>query len=295
MLMRKENWFLLMKTKRLEINKQIAELIRRRSSMKKTSKERSRQISLDRRSEDRWSEVSQKDIANGGQDSFGRYIEMEVETYNKEFSLPQRTPRVVQSLTSGPRILSNVQIVPPKKTKKSEWMEVVRKGKNRKDKNKNKDKEEGEDTKENKDQKDGKRSGRRNDYRSNQENQSRARSQSRKRNKTPIRKSPRTLAITITGQGQNFLYNEVLRKARQNIELDQLGIPKTKIRKAANRGYIIEMPGPDNSQKADELASKLREVLDENKVRIARPTIKSEIRIVGFDASVTQEEISRGE
>jgi len=69
-----------------------------------------------------------------------------------------------------------------------------------------------------------------------------------------------------------------------------LQIDKTRIRKAANGGLLIEILGPEGSGKADALAGKLKEIL-QDEAKIARPTTKGEIRIIGLDDSVTTEEV----
>lgn len=106
----------------------------------------------------------------------------------------------------------------------------------------------------------------------------------------PVRHPPKTAAVTITGKDKDAPYDEILRRARQNIQLDKLGIKQSKLRKAANGGYVIEIPGPENDKKADVLAEKLKEVLPDD-IRVARPSIKGEMRIIGFDGSVTHGEI----
>ncbi|EFN68486.1 Gag-Pol polyprotein, partial [Camponotus floridanus] len=55
---------------------------------------------------------------------------------------------------------------------------------------------------------------------------------------------------------------------------------------------IIEIPGPDNSKKAEQLRGKLVEVLGES-ATVSTPVAKGDIRIVGFDESVQAEDITR--
>lgn len=100
------------------------------------------------------------------------------------------------------------------------------------------------------------------------------------RSKLPalVRKPPRTATVTITCSGSQEEYNSIMKKARSSIQLDQIGIDKSKLRRAANGGYVIEIPGPDNHTKADTLANKLKEVLPEG-VRVGRPMLKGEMRI----------------
>lgn len=59
---------------------------------------------------------------------------------------------------------------------------------------------------------------------------------------------------------------------------------------AINGGRIIEIPGVDAAGKADILAEKLRAVLGPDVV-VARPMVKGKIRIVGFDDTISTEEV----
>lgn len=67
-------------------------------------------------------------------------------------------------------------------------------------------------------------------------------------------------------------------------------ISASKIRKSINRSTIIEISGPDNTEKANKLADKLQEVLKEE-AHVTRPVIKGELHITGLDESVTDEEV----
>lgn len=108
---------------------------------------------------------------------------------------------------------------------------------------------------------------------------------------TVRRRAPRTAAVSITGISENFSYAEALRKARREISLRDLDIERSKIRRSAIGGIIIEIPGPDGKAKADKLRTELTRVLGEN-AKIQRPEVKGELRIVGMDDSVTKEEVA---
>lgn len=190
----------------------------------------------------------------------GRETETEGEEFNKE--------------NKKPKIISNIQIVPPKtmrqiqdtdtegERKEETWKTVTGKKRNRikrKENTQGGKKEKGKDS-----------------------------------NKGPS-KQPRTgkvhgtSAVTITAR-EGASYAEILRKAREKISLQSIGIETSKIRKGINGGIIIEIPGNDNVKKANDLADKLKEILPDQ-VRINRPTRKSDMRVTGLDESVTKEEI----
>ncbi|XP_029164494.1 uncharacterized protein LOC114935763 [Nylanderia fulva] len=107
---------------------------------------------------------------------------------------------------------------------------------------------------------------------------------------TRRRRPPRTAAVAIKGFDEKFSYAQALRIAQEKIELSDLKIYKSRVRKAANGGVIVEIPGPQGSDKADNLAKKLSEVMS-GYAEVTRPTIKGEIIISGFDESVTADDI----
>ncbi|EFN77579.1 hypothetical protein EAI_04932, partial [Harpegnathos saltator] len=106
------------------------------------------------------------------------------------------------------------------------------------------------------------------------------------------RRTPRTAAVTITGVKEDFPYAEALKDARTKINLKDIGIEISKVRRALNGGFLIEVPGGEEAtSKANQLAMKLREVLKET-ARVACPTKKGEIRISGLDDSISKDEVA---
>lgn len=101
------------------------------------------------------------------------------------------------------------------------------------------------------------------------------------------RRPPKTVAVAIKGE-EGFSYADALKKARAEISLKEIGIDTTKIRKATNGGIIIEIPGVENKGKANILVQKLKQILP-GETEIRRPSIKGELRVVGFDESVKAE------
>lgn len=63
------------------------------------------------------------------------------------------------------------------------------------------------------------------------------------------RRPPKSSAVTITGQSENFSYADAIKKAREGISLKDLQIKRTKIRKANNGSLLIEVMGPNGAGK----------------------------------------------
>lgn len=68
-----------------------------------------------------------------------------------------------------------------------------------------------------------------------------------------------------------------------------MGIDNSKIRKAANGGMLIEIPGPERHSKADVLAAKLNSVLIDAKIK--RSLLLANVRLTGLDDSISIEEV----
>jgi len=62
-------------------------------------------------------------------------------------------------------------------------------------------------------------------------------------------------------------------------------------RRMTTGGLLLEIPGGNAAQRADQMASRLRELFPERS-RISRPVRKVELRLTGFDESVTPVEIA---
>ncbi|KMQ88893.1 gag-pol polyprotein [Lasius niger] len=207
-----------------------------------------------------------------------------------ERPLPQRTPK------AKPRITSSVQLVPPRtkpdnkgryggtgvdtgsdgrtrdnaRQEKAEWTEVF---KARRRNNSGKDR---------RDQVGTPVSGRQvigSNVRPNDD-----------KPKATTRKLPKTSAVMIVGREEGFSYAEALKKARESISLDDLEIDRTKIRRAANGGILIEVLGPGGAGKALALKDKLHGILQDRAV-VSRPVAKGEIRLIGLDCTTSTEEV----
>ncbi|KMQ90406.1 hypothetical protein RF55_9847 [Lasius niger] len=108
-----------------------------------------------------------------------------------------------------------------------------------------------------------------------------------------IRKPPKTAAVSITGRDKDFSYREALLRARKEISLKDLKIESTRLRRAANGGYIIEIMDKDGADKAASLREKLKALLPEEQAVVACPTTYGEIRLIGLDVTILEEEIAQ--
>ncbi|KAL0803310.1 hypothetical protein ABMA28_017220 [Loxostege sticticalis] len=113
---------------------------------------------------------------------------------------------------------------------------------------------------------------------------------------TPKLRPPRSSAIVLTllpgAQEKGVTYETAIRDAKSRINLEELGISGLRFSKAKTGGKILEIPGATSGDKADAFATKLREVLPAEIVRVTRPTKTVDIRLSGLDDSVTKEEVA---
>lgn len=211
--------------------------------------------------------------------TLGRFDGKEME---QETPKPQRPPRVIktrniQGERTDIKVLSNVQLVGPKvgiesverreDTTTEGWMEQKsRKARRSERKLKMKD-----------------------------QDQVQRKPVSKKQSGKPkiTRRPPRSAAVTIRIDDKDkdkFSYANVLKKARDNISLEEIGIEETRIRRTAAGSILIEIPRIGKSEVADRLATELHRVL-EGEATVARPTIRGELRLFGLDDSISREEI----
>jgi hypothetical protein len=131
-----------------------------------------------------------------------------------------------------------------------------------------------------------------------------AHSISRKQAKEPSSKDgqkrklrpPRSAAVVVSlnpeAEQQGLTFKEVFLKARSVLgELEEMQIPSLRFRESATGARLMEVSGPDSSEKADILAAKLRNTLGEG-VRIARPVKTVDLRLSGLDDSIVKGDIS---
>lgn len=103
---------------------------------------------------------------------------------------------------------------------------------------------------------------------------------------------PKTTAVTITRGKDAPSYASLLRSARDKVSLNDLGIENTKVKRAVNGGIIIELPGENMTDKADEFVKKLKTAFGKEDVVVARPTRRRKIMVTEFDESVSRFELN---
>jgi len=104
------------------------------------------------------------------------------------------------------------------------------------------------------------------------------------------RRALRNAAVAIKANSDGLSYAEIIKQAKEKVNLKELGISNPRMRRAANGGVLIEIPGPEGALKADTLAAHLRDVIGGNAV-VSRPVVKADIRITDFDESVIKNQI----
>lgn len=232
-------------------------------------------------------EVKKQDKGDSGKDSDRK--PKDGTPRNKEKPLPQRNPRI------KPRIVSNVQVAPPKprvEARKRDGavnVELRPERRTSEDRSGN-SKEEWTETR---------RKQRRNSRKVRGDHDGVPASMGQtdgttdSRPKAVVRRPPKTAAVMIVGREEGFSYAAALKKARESISLDNLKIDRAKIRKAANCGLLIEVLSPGGSGKAAALRDKLHEVLHYQAV-ITRLVAKGEIRLVSLDCTTATNEVVDG-
>lgn len=104
---------------------------------------------------------------------------------------------------------------------------------------------------------------------------------------------PRAAAVVLTPSSEGGLGRaDMMRKARNKVRLEDLGISHVRPKIAATGAVILEIPGEQSAEKADLLVIKLREALQEKGVRVSRPVKSVDMRVTGLDESVSGEELA---
>lgn len=90
----------------------------------------------------------------------------------------------------------------------------------------------------------------------------------------PKLKAPRTATVILSLQPEaaerGLTYCSVLRTAQEKVNIQQLGIDRIRFRQTKTRARMLEITGSEKDEKADRLASRLREALADV-TTVARP------------------------
>ncbi|XP_045500076.1 uncharacterized protein LOC123697577 [Colias croceus] len=109
-------------------------------------------------------------------------------------------------------------------------------------------------------------------------------------------RSPSSSAVVITlqpdAEKRGVTYASVMAGSRQKIDLAAIGVSALRFKRAATGARILEIPGTTSAKEADALADRLREVWDEDTIRVSRPVKCAELRVTGLDDSVAAEEVA---
>ncbi|XP_060822332.1 uncharacterized protein LOC132910580 [Bombus pascuorum] len=107
-----------------------------------------------------------------------------------------------------------------------------------------------------------------------------------------LRPPPTSSAVTLTlREGAPKTYEEILAEARRDKTLQKCGLEYVRTRKAATGAMVINIPDDAGMSKATQLASRLAGVLDPSTVRVSVPVPTAEIKLVGVDISLNEEEL----
>jgi len=68
------------------------------------------------------------------------------------------------------------------------------------------------------------------------------------------RRAPRNATVSIKSSSDDLSYAEIIKYARENVNLKDLGIVNLRMRRAANGGVLIEISGSEGTIKVDLLA-----------------------------------------
>ena len=85
-----------------------------------------------------------------------------------------------------------------------------------------------------------------------------------RKNAKPKIKPPRRAVVALTvAPGSTKRCEEVLAMAKSKVQLSEIGVPNVKIRYTVSGGILVEIPGEESAVKADDLATKLKNIFPE--------------------------------
>ncbi|KAI8434531.1 hypothetical protein MSG28_012531 [Choristoneura fumiferana] len=102
---------------------------------------------------------------------------------------------------------------------------------------------------------------------------------------------PKSAAVMITMKPDtDMTYLAAMQKMTSSLKLADIGIESVKVRKSATGARLIEVPGASSARAADDLAERITKVIGDV-ATVQRPVKTADLRITGFDESVTPEDI----
>ncbi|XP_073962031.1 uncharacterized protein [Choristoneura fumiferana] len=103
--------------------------------------------------------------------------------------------------------------------------------------------------------------------------------------------APKSSAVVVTLKPEaNVTYLSALQKVTTSLRLAEVGIESVRVRKSATGARLIEVPGASSGRAADDLALKIEGLIGDV-ATVHRPVKTADLRVTGFDESVTSEDI----
>ncbi|XP_073963049.1 uncharacterized protein [Choristoneura fumiferana] len=103
--------------------------------------------------------------------------------------------------------------------------------------------------------------------------------------------APKSSAVVVTLKPEaNVTYLSALQKVTTSLRLAEVGIESVRVRKSATGARLIEVPGASSGRAADDLAQKIEGLIGDV-ATVHRPVKTADLRVTGFDESVTSEDI----
>lgn len=100
--------------------------------------------------------------------------------------------------------------------------------------------------------------------------------------KYPKRTKIEVIVIHKTEQAES--YADILKKTKNSINIEELGIRETRIRRTATGNLLIQIAGEESKKQADALPAEMRKIVSKEAV-VGKPCRKVEIRISGLDTA----------
>ncbi|KAL6254307.1 hypothetical protein P5V15_014355 [Pogonomyrmex californicus] len=104
--------------------------------------------------------------------------------------------------------------------------------------------------------------------------------------------SPNVATISIIVENTaSYVCVSILSKVREAIPLEEFDVLDTKVKRALSGGVLLELRGNNSSIKADLIMERMKNVFNDSKVNISKPIRTADVRLIGFDDSVSSLEI----